>query len=224
MTKFIIRIFLIIFFLCALLNAGGNKNSAHTHYCMVLYGKNHLYFDSINSHQNISIVYNPLPNIKGFGLNAWYTWYIQHDNPLYYEYKASLIVVQPSTHLLHKSLALKLGINLIYISEGEDRGILAWLPAAEIRYKIMSNLYLSAGYRSDMFFGRLTANLHFMFNDNVSEIMFGYTYKKDWDEDYNGLTYKIDYMLFKKFLLRVLGNANFARKLYGTQIGIGMLL
>ena len=198
-----------------------NKDPAHTHYCMVLYGKNHLYFDSINSHQSISIGYNPLPQTKGFGLNAWY---LQDDNTSYYGYKESMIIIQPYTQLLHKSLALKLGINILILSEGEERGILIWLPAAEIRYKIMSNLNFSAGYRSDMFFGRFTANLHYRFNDNVSEIMLGYTYKEDWDDDYNGLTYKIDYMLFNKFLLRVWGNANFARKLYGTQIGIGMLL
>ena len=215
-----LKILVILFFACALLNAGANKNSAHTHFCMVLYGKNHLYFDSINSHQSISIGYNPLPQTKGFGLNAWY---LQDDNTSYYGYKESMIIIQPYTQLLHKSLALKLGINILILSEGEEPGLKALFPAIEVKYGFTENFYLSAGYRSDMFFGRLTANLHFMFNDNVSEIMFGYTYKKDWDDDYNGLTYKIDYMIFKKFILRVLGNANFARKLYGMQVGIGVL-
>jgi len=75
-----------------------------------------------------------------------------------------------------------------------------------------------------MFFGRLTANLHYMLNDKISEIMLGYTYDEYADENYNRLTYKIDYMIFKQFLLRVWGNANFAHKLYGTQVGIGIII
>lgn len=220
MKNNVLKIFVIIFFSCTLLNADGNKKTENTHYCMVLYGKNYLYLDSVKSHKNVSIVYNPLPQTKGFGLNAWY---LKEDCTSYYGFKPSMIIIQPSAHLLHKSLVLKLCMNIIYISEGEEPGLKGWLPAIEIEYGIMKNFYLSAGYRSDMFFGRFTANLHFVFNDNVSEIMLGYTYKDNWDEDYNGLTYKFDYMIFRKFLLRIWGNANFARKLYGTQVGIGML-
>jgi len=218
--KKIIILFGMLFFICALLNSGENKKSLHTHYCMVLYGKNQLYLDSISSHKNISIVYTPLPNINGFGLNAWY---LQDDYTSYYGYKESTIIIQPSTHILYKSLALKLGINVLILSEGEEPGLKSLLPAVEIKYGITGKLYFLAGYRSDMFFGRLTANLNYVFNDRTSSIMLGYTYADVSKDGYSGFTYKIDYTIFKKFLLRVWGNANFARKLYGTQVGVGVL-
>lgn len=220
MKNNILKIFVIIFFACALLNAGENKNSAPTHYCMLLYGKNQLYLDSIKSHKNISIIYNPLPNINGFGLNAWY---VQEDHTSYYGFKESFFIIQPSTNILNKSLALKLGINIIIPSEGEESVASALLPALEIKLGKLNKLYFSAGYRLELFFGRLTANLNYIFNDNTSSIMLGYTYCDDDNDDYSGFTYKIDYTIFKKILLRVWGNANFTRKLYGTQVGIGML-
>ncbi len=220
MNNKIIRILVIIIFVYAMLNADGNKKSEHTHYCMVLYGKNQLYLDSIRSHKNISFIYNPLPNINGFGLNAWY---IQDDCTSYYGFKESFFVIQPSTNILYKSLALKLGINVIILIEGEEPGMKALLPTFEIKLGNLNNLYFSAGYRSELFFGRLTANLNYRFSDNTSSIMLGYTYCDDGNHGYSGFTYKIDYTIFKKILLRVWGNANFARKLYGTQVGIGGL-
>ena len=220
MRKKIILLFGMFIFICALLNSGENKKSLHTHYCMVLYGINHLYVDTIKSHKNISVVYTPLPNINGFGLNVSY---LRDNYTSYYGFKESMIIIQPSANILYKFLALKLGINVIILNEGEEPGLKAWLPAIEIKYGFMKNFNLSASYRSEMFFGCLTANLHYRFNDEISEIMLGYTYEDDGDEDYNGLTYKVDYMIFRKFLLRVWGNANFARKLYGTQVGVGVL-
>ena len=219
-NKFIVA-FLIVLCTSSVLYAEhkGEKNS--THYLMAMYGKNQLYFDSINSHQNITIGYNPMPNRKGFGLNAWY---LQDDYTSYYGFKESMIIIQPYTQLLHKSLALKLGMNVYILSEGEEPGLKGWIPAIEIQYGIMNNIHISASYRSEMFFGRLTANLHYMLNDKISEIMLGYTYDEYADENYNRLTYKIDYMIFKQFLLRVWGNANFAHKLYGTQVGIGIII
>ena len=188
---------------------------------MVLYGKNQLLLDSIESHKNISIIYNPLPNINGFGLNAWY---IQEDYTSYYGFKESFFVIQPFLNIPHKFLALKLGINVIIPSEGEESVASVLLPAFEIKLGKLNKLYFSAGYRSELFFGRLTANLNYIFNDNSSSIMLGYTYCDDGNDGYSGLTYKIDYTVFKKILLRVWGNANFARKVYGTQVGIGMLI
>lgn len=186
-----------------------------------MYGKNQLYFDSIGSYQFISIGYNPLPQTKRFGLNAWY---LQDAYTSYYGFKESIILIQPSTHILHKSLALKLGITILILSEGEEPGLKAWLPAIEIKYGFMKNFYLSAGYRSDMFFGPLAANLHYMFNDNISEIMFGYTYDEYADVSDNRLTYKIVYMVFRKFLLRVCGNVDLKFKSQGIQMGIGMFI
>ena len=220
MKNNVLKIFLILFFACALLNAGENKNSAPAHYCMLLYGKNQLYLDSIKSHKNISIIYSPLPNINGFGLNAWY---IQDDHTSYYGFKESFLILQPSTNILYKSLAIKLGINVIILSEGEEPGLKVWLPTFEIKLGNLKKLYFAAGYRSELFFGCLTANLNYRFNDNTSSIMFGYAYADDDNDDYSGLTYKIDYTIFKKILLRVWGNANFSRDLYGTQVGIGVL-
>ncbi|MDP8227097.1 MAG: hypothetical protein P9L89_05610 [Candidatus Celaenobacter polaris] len=215
MKNNVLKIFVILFLACALLNADKSKNSAHTHYCMVLYGKNQLLLDSIKSHKNISVIYNPLPNINGFGLN---TWYIQEDHTSYYGFKESLFVIQPSTNILYKSLTLKLGINVIILSEGEEPGMKAWLPAFEIKLGNLNKLYFSAGYRSELFFGRLTANLNYRFNDNTSSIMLGYAYFDDGNDGYSGFTYKIDYTIFQRILLRVWGNANFSRKLYGTQV------
>ena len=220
MKNNILKIFVIIFFACALLNAGANKNSTPTHYLMVMYGKNQLYFDSINSHQIISIGYNPIQINKGLGLNVWY---LQDDHTSYYGFKESMIIIQPSVHLLHKSLDVKLGMNVFVLSEGEEPGLKIWQPAIEIKYGFMKNFYLSAGYRSDMFFGRFTTNLHYRFDDNISEIMLGYTYKEDWDDDYNGFTYKLDCKVFKKFLLRVCGNVDFKFNSKGIQWGVGML-
>ena len=220
MNKIFIVAFLIVLCTSSVLYAEHKGEKNPTHYLMAMYGKNQLYFDSINSHQNILIGYNPMPNRKGFGLNAWY---LQDDHTSYYGFKESMIIIQPSANILYKFLALKLGINVIILNEGEEPGLKAWLPAIEIKYGFMKNFNLSASYRSEMFFGCLTANLHYRFNDEISEIMLGYTYEDDGDEDYNGLTYKVDYMIFRKFLLRVWGNANFARKLYGTQVGVGVL-
>lgn len=197
------------------------KEKTPTHYLMVMYGKNQLYFDSINSHQIISIGYNPMQINKGFGLNAWY---LQDDYTSYYGFKESMIIIQPSVHLIHKSLVVKLGWNVFILSEGEEPGLKVWQPAVEIKYGFMKNFYLSAGYRSDMFFGRITANLHYMFNDKISEIMLGYTYKENWDDDYNGFTYKLNYMIFRKFLLRICGNVDFKFSPQGIQAGIGIFL
>jgi len=162
-----------------------------------------------------------LPLSKGFGLNAWY---LRDDLTSYYGFKESIVLIQPSTHILHKSLALKLGITILILSEGEEPGLKAWLPAVEIKYGIMKNIYFSTGYRSDMFFGRLTANLHYVFSDNISEIMIGYTNKENWDDEYNGLTYKLDCMIFNKLLLRVCVNVDYKFSSQGIQAGIGMLI
>jgi len=221
MNKIFIVAFLIVLCTSSVLYAEHKGEKNPTHYLMAMYGKNQLYFDSINSHQNILIGYNPMPNRKGFGLNAWY---LQDDHTSYYGFKESNIIIQPSTHILYKSLALKLGINVIILSEGEEPGLKSLLPAVEIKYGITGKLYFLAGYRSDMFFGRLTSNLNYVFNDRTSSIMLGYTYADVSNDGYSGLTYKIDYTIFKRFLLRVWGNANFARKLYGTQVGIGIFL
>ena len=51
----------------------------------------------------------------------------------------------------------------------------------------------------------------------------GQTYKEDWDDDYNGFTYKLDCKVFKKFLLRVCGNVDFKFNSKGIQWGVGML-
>ena len=63
-----------------------------------------------------------------------------------------------------------------------------------------------------------------MFSDNISEIMIGYTNKENWDDEYNGLTYKLDCMIFNKFLLRVCGNVDYKFSSQGIQAGIGMLI
>ena len=197
------------------------KEKTPSHYLMVMYGKNQLYFDSINSHQIISIGYNPIQKNKGLGINAWY---LQDDHTSYYGFKESMIIIQPSIHLLHKSLALKLGINIYILSEGEEPGLKAWLPAIEIKYGFMKNLYLSFNFKSDMFFGSVNANVHYLLNDNISEIMLGYAYKEDWNEDYNGLAYKLDWLVFRKFLLRLCGNVDFKFISQGIEAGIGIFL
>ena len=223
MKKIILLVFLLSLYGCSVLHAQHKGEKKPTHYLMAMYGKNQLYFDSIGPYQFISIGYNPLPQTKGFGLNAWY---FKNVSTSFYGLKERITIIQPSTYLFKKSLSLKLGINFIYRRYGEGGEILIWLPAIEVKYGFMKNFYLSAGYRSDMFFGRLTANLHYMFNDNISEIMLGYTYKENRAEDYNGhrLTYKFDYMIFRKFLLRVWGDADFDHSLYGIQVGIGMFI
>ena len=101
---------------------------------------------------------------------------------------------------------------------------LSLLPAIEINYGFMENFYLSFNFKSDMFFGSLNANIHYLFIDNISGIMLGYTYKENWDEDYNGFTYKFNYMIFRKFLLRVCGNVDFKFSSQGIQAGIGIFL
>jgi len=218
--KIVTALLMIIVLSCSVVYGQTEKDSTPIHYLMVMYGKNQLYFDSINSHQIISIGYNPMQKNKGFGLNAWY---LKDDHTSYYGYKESWIIIQPSTQLLYESFALKLGINVCILSKGEESGLKLWQPAVEIKYGIIKKLYFSAGYRSDMFFGRITANLHYMLNDNISEIMLGYTYKEDWNEDYNGFTYKFNYMIFRKLLLRVCGNVDFKFNSKGIQGGVGML-
>lgn len=54
--------------------------------------------------------------------------------------------------------------------------------------------------------------------------MLGYTNKEDWNEDYNGFIYKFNYMIFRKFLLRICGNVDFKFISQGIQAGIGILL
>jgi hypothetical protein len=197
------------------------KEKTPSHYLMVMYGKNQLYFDSINSHQSISIGYNPIQINKGFGLNAWY---LQDDHTSYYGFKESMIIIQPSVHLIHKSLVVKLGWNVFILSEGEEPGLKVWQPAIEIKYGFMKNFYLSFNFKSDMFFGSVNSNIHYLFNDNISGIMLGYAYKENWDDDYNGFTYKLDWLVFRKFLLRVCGNVDFKFKSQGIQAGIGIFL
>lgn len=221
MKKILLLVSLLSLYGCSVLHAQHKGEKKPTHYLMAMYGKNQLYFDSIRSHKTISVGYNPLPLTKGFGLNAWY---LREDMTSYYGGKPSMIIIQPSVHLLHKSLVVKLCMNIIYKSEGEEPGLKGWLPAIEINYGFMKNFYLSAGYRYDMFFGRLTANLHYVFSDNISEIMIGYTNKENWDDEYNGLTYKLDCMIFNKLLLRVCGNVDYKFSSQGIQAGIGMLI
>ena len=105
MRKKIVILLGMLFFICALIHADENKESEHTHYCMVMYGENQLLLDSITSHKNISVVYTPLPNINGFGLNVSY---LRDDYTSYYGFKESMIIIQPSANILYKFLALKL--------------------------------------------------------------------------------------------------------------------
>jgi len=197
------------------------KEKTPSHYLMVMYGNNQLYYDCIRSHKTISVGYNPIQKNKGLGINAWY---LQDDHTSYYGFKESMIIIQPSVHLLHKSLVVKLGWNVFILSEGEEPGLKLWQPAIEIKYGFMKNLYLSFNFKSDMFFGSVNSNIHYLFNDNISGIMLGYAYKENWGEDYNGFAYKFNYMIFRKFLLRVCGNVDFKFISQGIQAGIGILL
>lgn len=219
--KIVTVLLMIIVLFCSVIYGHAQKDKIPSHYLIVMYGKSQLYFDSINSHQSISVGYNPMHKNKGFGLNAWY---LQDDHTSYYGFKESMIIIQPSIHLLHKSLVVKLGWNVFILSEGEEPGLKTWQPAIEINYGFMENFYLSFNFKSDMFFGSVNANIHYVFNDNISGIMLGYAYKENWDDDYNGLIYKLDCKVFKKFLLRVCGNVDFKFSPQGIQVGVGMLL
>ncbi|MBN2017435.1 MAG: hypothetical protein JW794_04795 [Candidatus Cloacimonetes bacterium] len=197
------------------------KEETPPHYLMVMYANNQLYYDCVRPHKTISVGYNPLPFSQGLGLNAWY---LREDNISMYGQKPSIIIIQPSGNFLYKSFALKLGINILYRSEGEETGLRGLLPAFEMSYGFMENLYLSFNFKSDMFLGSVNANVHYLLNDNISGIMLGYAYKENWNEDYNGLTYRITYRIFKKFLLRVCGNVDFKFMSQGIQAGIGIIL
>jgi len=220
MKKLILLVFLLSLYGCSVLYAQHKEENKPNHYLIAMYGKNQLYYDCIRSHKTISVGYNPLPFTQGFGLNAWY---LQHDAS-YYGRKPSIIIIQPSVNLLYKSLALKLGMNINYMNEEGYKWTLSLMPVIEIKYGLMKNLYFSFYFKSDMFFGSINANIHYLFNDNISGIMLGYTYKENWDDDYNGLAYKLDYMIFEKILLRVCGNIDLKFKSKGIQAGIGILI
>jgi len=115
-------------------------------------------------------------------------------------------------------------MNINYMNEEGYKWTLSLMPVIEIKYGLMKNLYFSFYFKSDMFFGSINANIHYLFNDNISGIMLGYTYKENWDDDYNGLAYKLDYMIFEKILLRVCGNIDLKFKSKGIQAGIGILI
>jgi len=179
-------------------------------YYLALYGKANSIFNDIQEHKIISTIYSPFPNIIGPGLRVGYIK-TQKTN-----YDESIFYIQPSINLPVNFIAFRLGMNIIHILEGEGPdGLL--LPSFEIKFGNLKRFYISGGVLSELFFGWATVDLNYRFNDGISSVMIGRAYGDD--GKYTGYTYKIDYNIWKKFMLRLWGNENFTKKLYGTQIG-----
>ncbi|MBN1561122.1 hypothetical protein JW998_12785 [candidate division KSB1 bacterium] len=183
-------------------------------YCIwIMQGNNRILVNTISPHDITSLAFSPLPgtNLPGFNFS-----YIKEKD----DYDDGSIFVQLFFKLGAKYLYFKGGVDVFYVIDPEDGPGGGILPCAEIGLGKLNKIYLSAGILNDLFFGMKSINLHYVFEDNLSSLMIGQAFGDD--GNYQGFAYKIDCRLWRAMVIRVQGNAHFARKLFGQQIGLGI--
>jgi len=218
--KIVTALFMIIVLSCSVIYGQIEKDSTPTHYCMIMYGKSPFLFGSEKSNDNIALALHPITGNKMFGFNAWY---MREDHSSYYEKRKSLVIFQPFMLITMKSLALKLGVNIAIIDDGEVSGFMAMFPAFEIHIGNLHKFFISAGYKSEIFLGLLTAGVHYVFNKNTSQIMIGCGCDGS-EINYSAITCGIEHTIFDSLILRLRGNILLKYSHYGIQIGVGMFL
>ena len=160
--KKIAALLMIIVLFCSAAYGQTEKEKSLAHYLMVMYGNGPFLWDSCaQSNNSIALSYYPTLRGKrfGFGLNAWY---IQEDHTSYYGKRESVIVAQPFLLFKTKYIGLKFGLNIAAPLESESAGILVALLAFEVRLGILDRLYISGNYKSDIFLGLYTADIHYI--------------------------------------------------------------
>jgi len=168
-----------------------------------------------DEYSNFSLIIRPFPQKMGPGLRASF---IRSKKSGYGE---SIFYIQSSVNIPANFMAFVLGMNVISILEGEGpEGLL--LPSLEIRAGNLNKFYISGSILSDLFFGWVSLNLNYRFNDKISSIMVGRAI--GFDQENAGYIYEIDYNIWKKMILCFRGYLNFSEKSYVTQIGVGVAL
>jgi hypothetical protein len=196
-------------------NSNMEPVSTKSYYALCLYGCNQILGNEVSEHDIATFIINPVSseNRPGFSFSYIKEHHGSNEGVLFF---------QGSFKLGIKYLYLKSGLNVLAEIKPEDGPGGLIFPHAEIGIGQLDRIYLSANVLSDILFGMGSINFNYIFNDNISSLMIGRAFSDN--GHYRGLTYKVDCKLWKCIVARAWGNASFAQRLYGLQIGLGITI
>jgi len=188
--------------------------STKSYYALCLYGSNQILGNGVSEHDIATFIIDPVSSENRPGFS--FSYIKEHTGS-----NEGTLFFQGSFKLGTKYLYLKSGLNVLAEIKPEDGPGGLIFPHAEIGVGQLDRFYVTVNALSEIFFGMGSINLNYIFNDNVSSLMLGRAFSGN--GSYRGLTYKVDCKLWKCIIARAWGNASFAQRLYGLQIGLGIV-
>ncbi len=181
-------------------------------------GENKVYGEEFHSNNPFSITkfsFLPIPGHKGWGITAAY---IDETIPTADRY----FYISPRYYFQTRHGCVMYGFRYHYslkYDEGPTKDRLQ--PLIAYKYGNLEKLYISIDIFSENVFGVLNISMNYIFPDKYSSISLGYVNTKR--GIYNGLSYRLNYKVYKRFMFVFQGNLHNKHYNTGMQAGLGVL-
>jgi len=207
--------------------AGFSKQEKSNQYFFsILHGNAKLIFNEIASTpiSYTSFHFFPAHHKSGLGTNIGY---VKQKNKFHYageNYNYSkdeiFIYLQPSFYIQGKYFGIVPGLCFIKVIETDDGPEGLVLTSLRIKIGNLQKLFISFNKLPDIFFGMYSINLHYIFQDRISNVMLGAA-KSDGSKS-TQLSYQAESRLYRNLFVCLRGNFQFKNSLIGNQIGLGI--